>query len=235
MTAGSGAAFRPADLSIVVPTLNAGRTLGACLDGIGEAIGAEVIVVDGGSGDDTLAVARGRGATILAARRGRGAQLRAGTARARGPWLLFLHADTCLQAGWIQAVGAWASRPDAVDGFAVFAFRLDHRGWRASLLERLVEARVRWFGLPYGDQGLLIHRDRLQRVGGYADIPLMEDVDLVRRLGRRRLVRLDAFAMTSADRWRRDGWMRRSLRNLTCLALFHLGVSPERIARVYER
>ena len=91
------------------------------------------------------------------------------------------------------------------------------------------------FGLPYGDQGLLIHRDALDSVGGYAPLPLMEDVDLVGRLRRGGLTQLTTPAVTSAERWRRDGWLRRSLRNLACLALFKLGVSPGRIAQIYGR
>ncbi len=228
--------FRFEDLSIIIPTLNADRTLGACLDCVAEAVGAELIVVDGGSCDNTLEVARAHGANCMSAVRGRGSQLRAGAARARRSWLLFLHADTLLQAEWTRAVGAWASHPDAADSFAAFTFRLDDDDWRANLLGWLVDVRVRRLGgLPYGDQGLLIHRKLLDEIGGYGQLPLMEDVDLTRRLGRRRLSLLAPFAITSGDRWRRDGWVRRSLRNLICLALYGLGVSPHRIVRFYER
>jgi hypothetical protein len=87
--------------------------------------------------------------------------------------------------------------------------------------------------LPYGDQGLLIHRDVLRAAGGIRPLPLMEDVDLVRRLGRRRLVALNAGAVTSAAKWERDGWYKRSGRNLLCLSLWRLGVPPAWIARIY--
>jgi rSAM/selenodomain-associated transferase 2 len=227
--------FRACDVSIVIPTLNAGATLAGCLCRLEGAQGAEIIVVDGGSLDNTIAIARRHGASVISAKRGRGSQLRAGAAQASRTWLLFLHADTCLEAGWTDAVGQWSNGPNASDVFASFTFKLDDDSWRAHLLEWLVDARVRWLGLPYGDQGLLLHRDLLKRVGGYADMPLMEDVDLVRRLGRRRLTLLRASAVTSADRWRRDGWVLRSLRNLACLALFQLGVAPQRIVRLYER
>src|SRR6185437_3737014 len=93
-------------------------------------------------------------------------------------------------------------------------------------LERLVAWRCRVLGLPYGDQGLLIHRNLLEAVGGIKPLPLMEDVDIVRRLGRRRLTGLDATATTSTEKWDRDGWVRRSARNLACLLLWFLGAPP---------
>jgi rSAM/selenodomain-associated transferase 2 len=221
------------DLSIIIPALNAGQTVARCLDSLGA--GADLILVDGGSIDDTVAIAQRHGAKIELAPKGRGVQLRAGATKADRPWLLFLHADTRLLPGWAEIIDRWIGQPDSPDRFAVFRFQLDDSSWQARMLERLVDARVRLLGLPYGDQGLLIHRDLYARVGGYRPLPLMEDVDLVQRLGRRRMAVLDLSAVTSAQRWRTGGWLRRSARNLTCLALFQFGVSPQRIARFYER
>ena len=116
---------------------------------------------------------------------------------------------------------------------AYFRFALDSDDLRARRLERMVAWRCRVLALPYGDQGLLIHRDLLARVGGMRPLPLMEDVDLIRRLGRKNLRALDATALTSAEKWRRDGWYRRSARNLCCLALWFAGVPPRIIARIY--
>lgn len=212
-------------LSVVIPTLNAAATLPACLAALREA--DEIVVVDGGSSDATAGIAEAAGARLIHSPQGRGVQLRAGAANARGDWLLFLHADTILSAGWRGAVAAHVA--GAPGKAACLRFRLDDPAWQARLIERGVSARR----FPYGDQGLLISRALYEEVGGYRPLPLMEDVDLVRRLGRRRLALLEADAITSAARWRREGWARRSARNAGLLLLYRLGVSPQRLAMLY--
>jgi rSAM/selenodomain-associated transferase 2 len=216
-------------LSIVIPTLNAASHLRACLQRLEGA--GEVIVADGGSSDGTVALAAELGARVIDAPRGRGLQLRAGAEAARGDWLLFLHADSLLGASWQEEVRRHITEHPAMA--ACFAFRLDNAGWQARFIERSVALRIWALALPYGDQGLLIPRSLYELVGGFRPLPLMEDVDLVRRLGRKRIARLGTAATTSAERWQRDGWWRRSARNLSCLALYALGVSPVRIARLY--
>jgi rSAM/selenodomain-associated transferase 2 len=217
------------DISVVIPALNAAATLPATLEALGSV--AEVIVVDGGSVDDTPTIASLAGARLLSAPRGRGIQLAAGAAAVTRPWLLLLHADTQLQAGWQQTAAAFMAGSPA--RAAWFRFALDSTDPRARRLERLVAWRSRVIGLPYGDQGMLLHRDLLERVGGVRPLPLMEDVDLVRRLGRRRLAGLDIAAVTSAAKWERNGWYRRSARNLLCLSLYFAGVPARIIARLY--
>jgi rSAM/selenodomain-associated transferase 2 len=212
-------------LSVVIPTLNAAAGLATTIASVAEA--DEIVVVDGQSSDGTPEIARACGAHVLRAPRGRGVQLAAGTLAARGEWLLLLHADTRLGVGWRRA----QVRPDQA---GYFRFRLDSDDPRARRLERLVAWRCRALALPYGDQGLLIHRSLLEAVGGVRPLPLMEDVDLVRRLGSRRLVGLDIAATTSAAKWQREGWQRRTLRNLACLSLYFAGVPPRLIARLYE-
>lgn len=217
-------------LAIVIPTLNAAATLPATLTSLAEA-SAEIIVSDGGSTDATVDIARSRGARVVDSARGRGIQLAAGASAARGESLLFLHADTCLSPGWSRAVAGHRARPDRA---GYFRFALDDRSLAARRIETLVALRCRWLALPYGDQGLLIARSLYQSVGGFRPLPLMEDVDIVRRLGRKRLVALEATATTSAARYRRDGWWLRPARNLACLGLWYAGMAPERIARLYR-
>ena len=222
-----------AGLSVVIPALNAAPTLQAVLGSLGAAP-AEIVLVDGGSADATRAIAIAAGARVLAAPRGRGGQIATGISVAAGPWLLLLHADTILEQGWTEAVRARMAAPEGAARAWYFRLALDDSAAAARRLERAVAWRCRVLGLPYGDQALLIHRDLLDAVGGVRTLPLMEDVDLVRRLGRHRLGALDAAALTSAARWRREGYLARSARNLLCLGLWFVGVPPRILARIYR-
>jgi len=217
---------------VVIPTWNAARTLGATVTSLLPGQPEEVLVSEGGSTDGTPELAASLGLRVVASPRGRGEQLAHGVAAATGRWLLLLHADTQLAAGWRATVRAHIAQHPIKAGYFRFALASPDR--RARRLERLVAWRCRRFGLPYGDQGLLISRDLLREVGGIRPLPLMEDVDLVRRIGRKRLVPLDADAVTSAERWQREGWHRRSARNLTCLGLYIAGMPPRMIARLYS-
>ncbi len=221
-------------VSAVIPTLNAAANLPASLAALQGQV-AEIIIADGGSTDGTVALAQATGAQVISAARGRGPQLRAAAAAASQPWLLALHADTQPGPGWQAALEGFMAGPSALTTAGYFRFALDDAAPEARRLERMVAWRCRWLGLPYGDQGLLIHRDLYHALGGYQPIPLMEDVDLIRRLGRHRLKALPVAFITSAEKWRRDGWYARSARNLFCLSLWFAGVSPERIARLYTR
>ena len=216
-------------VSVVIPVLNAAAALPETLHTLVGA--AEIVVVDAGSQDGTADIARAHHARVLTAPRGRGGQIAAGVAIARHEWLLILHADTRLAAGWRQAALRHMECGPNCAGYFKFALNSDDP--RARRLERMVAWRCRRFALPYGDQGLLIHRDLLVKVGGMRPLPLMEDVDLVRRLGRARLSMLDATATTSAVKWEREGWTLRSTRNLLCLSLWFAGVPPRAIARFY--
>jgi rSAM/selenodomain-associated transferase 2 len=217
----------------VIPALNAAESLPATLAASRQAQAAEIVLADGGSGDDTVAIARSAGVRVVSAPQGRGIQLAAGANAATGTWLLFLHADCVPESGWSEAVAAFTAQPSAESLAGYFDFALDDADPAARRLEWIVAWRCRMLGLPYGDQSLLISRKLYNAVGGFAPLPLMEDVDLVRRLGRRRLARIGVHCISSARRYRQGGYWRRPLRNLCCLSLYFAGVSPGRIARIY--
>ena len=220
-------------LSVVIPALNAVRELPSCLASLEEASTGEVILVDGGSTDGTIALAESRGVRVIASPRGRGPQLRAGGEAARGEWLLFLHADTRLAAGWAEEAAAFMADPGNRDRAAVFRFALDDPAAQAHRVERLADWRARRLGLPYGDQGLLLSHDFYRALGGFKPLLLMEDVELVRRIGRRRLAFLESQAVTSAERYRRGGWWGRPARNVCLLGAYFLGCPPRLLARLY--
>lgn len=220
-------------LSVIIPTLNAADGLARAIESLPQDFAGEILISDGGSLDGTQPLARSLDTRVIEGPAGRGGQLMRGCAAARGDWFLFLHADSVLTPA--AAAEMAAHMAGGADLAAVPAFALDDSGSAARWLERVVRWRCRLLALPYGDQGLLISRALYDRVGGFRDMPLMEDVDMVRRIGRRRLRFLDGAVITSARRYVRDGYLRRMLRNAGCLSLYFVGMPPARIRRIYER
>ncbi|CAN0431008.1 unnamed protein product [Discosporangium mesarthrocarpum] len=221
------------NISVVIPTLNAATHLAAALEPVTNRVG-EVVTSDGGSTDETPEIASAAGARFVCSEKGRGQQLGAGAAAATGDWLVFLHADTVLSDGWLADVSAFVGNPENADRAAVFTFALDDPSPQARRMERMVAWRTRRLGLPYGDQGLLISRRHYDRIGGYRPMPLMEDVDIVRRIGRANIDVLKTRAVTSAARYRRGGWWGRPIRNICCLMLYFLHVPPRILVRLYR-
>jgi rSAM/selenodomain-associated transferase 2 len=226
----------PAPLSIIIPTLNAASGLPECLQALmpGLELGLirEVIVSDGGSEDATPRIAGDTGATLVTGAHGRGAQLAAGAKAARGDWLLFLHADTILSPDWAERAAHHMERRTESAAAFTLKYRSDDRA--ARWLEARANRRARWLGLPYGDQGLLISHRLYDEIGGYADVPLMEDVMIARTLGKKRLVLLSAEARTSAEKYERDGWRKRAWSNAVLLTRFLLGAKPDVLAKAYR-
>ncbi len=222
-------ATTPSLVSVIIPTLNEERFIGRTIAQAVTADNVEVIVVDGGSRDDTVSVAASLNARIIDSSPGRGLQMNVGAAAARGDTLLFLHADTLLPPKFDRDVHQVLARPDVALG--AFRFRLDERRAALALVEQLVAIRCRLFRLPYGDQGLFLRRNTFEALGGFRDLPIMEDFDFVRRahsLGHIALA--DTSATTSARRWSTDGAARTTLVNQLCILAFLTGVPPQRIA-----
>lgn len=226
----------PAEISIIVPTLNAQDTLPDCLaalmEGLPQGLIRELIISDGGSTDATCRIAESAGAQVVTGPPSRGGQLRRGAAKARGNWLLVLHADTDLEPGWTHAVADHLHRRQSSSGYFRLAFRA--RGLMPVWVAGWANFRSFVFGLPYGDQGLLVSQEEYDRAGGYPDQPLMEDVALVRSL-KGGVVALPARAFTSADRYKKTGWLWRGARNLWTLARYFAGTDPETLAASYRK
>jgi rSAM/selenodomain-associated transferase 2 len=221
-------------LSIIIPALNEAQNLARVLPELtAREAGAEVIVVDGGSDDDSAQlVARVPDVRWTTAPRGRARQMNAGALVARGDVLLFLHADTSLPAGAGAAILAALADPDVVGGR--FDVRLDSRRHLLALVAWMMNCRSRLTGISTGDQAIFVRRAAFDALGGYADIPLMEDVELTRRLKRRgHLAALRLRVSTSARKWEREGVVRTIALMWALRLAYTLGVSPVRLHRWY--
>ena len=196
-------------------------------------VSREIIVADGGSRDGTAELAARHGCRVVLAERGRGRQLRAGVGASRGDWLLLLHADTRLGPEALAEAEQAIGRPEVQ--YAAWPLAIEGADPRLRWIERGAALRWRVLGLAYGDQGLLLRRSLYEAAGGFPLTPIMEDVELVRRL--RRLAPMHRFrhpVLADGRRWRREGAVRSSFRNLTLLALYLGGVPAERLARWYR-
>jgi len=225
-------------ITVVIPVLNDASALASLLPALPAADPAlEFIVVDGSDASaPSLSALREQhsGVRWMQAAPGRGAQMNYGAGHARGRWLVFLHSDTRLGVGWIDALRRLDEQPRIIGGS--FRFALDSPARWARWIEWGVRIRVRLFDLAYEDQALFVRRTVFEELGGYRELPLMEDVDFIRRLRRHgRLEHADVPALTSARRWERDGWFRRTVANVLLVALFFGGYPPERLARHYHR
>ena len=219
-------------LSIIIPALDESRSIGATLDALARvAEGAELIVVDGGSRDGTAEIVRGRGVKLIESGRGRGRQMHAGAREAKGLALWFLHADTLPSAGCAAHIEEALGDPSVVAGN--FDVLFDGESRAARFLTWLYP-RLRRLGLCYGDSGIFVRRESYERVGGFRDFPIFEDLDLVRRLGKTgRVAHLRARVTTSSRRFEGRSFALTFARWSFLQALYWLGVSPDTLARMY--
>lgn len=211
--------------------MNEERVIATTLAGL-DRRGCELIVVDGGSSDHTVSFAEKCGATVLISKPGRGRQLNMGAEKAKGGILLFLHADTMLPRDFQSPVISTIKE----DGVAAGAFRLgiQAEGWRYRLLEKGIELRSQILGLPYGDQAVFLHRETFLEVGGYPDLPIMEDVGLIKKLrGKGKINLLTEKVLTSGRRWQKHGVVKVTVVNQLLLWAFLLGLPPSFLFRCY--
>ena len=224
----------PSRVSVIIPALNEASHIAATLQSVNSDRPHEIIVVDGGGTDDTRAIAEAARATVIPSKPGRGRQMNAGAAQATGNVLLFLHADTLLSNDWKRVVRETLVQPGIVAGS--FAFRVAEKFPGRRWVEWTANLRSRWFQNPYGDQGQFLRRSLFEELGGYADLPIMEDYELNQRLRKRgRLATSSAAAITSGRRWKTLGVIRTTLINQVIIAGYHFGVCPRKLARFYRR
>ena len=221
-------------ISVVIPALNEADTIGPALANTRISEEVEYIVVDGGSRDNTADVAQASGARVLRSPPGRARQMNAGAEAARGEFLVFLHADTRLPAGFADQVRRTLSTPGVTAG--AFELKIDGPSPGFRIIEAVASWRSRVLNMPYGDQAIFVRKKIFNEFGQFADLPILEDFQLMRRLGRQgRIVIVPAAALTSSRRWKRVGPWRVTLLNQMVIVGFFLGVKPERLARWYGR
>jgi rSAM/selenodomain-associated transferase 2 len=222
------------DLSIIIPTLNEALDLPLTLARIPQDPSIEVLVVDGGSLDGTLESAASWGAKVISSSRGRARQMNTGAGEAKGQTLLFLHADTLLPEGFKNHIDQVLFRKENVAGAFPLTFEPLLPGLK--YIEKLANWRARALQLPYGDQALFLRANLFRALGGFKDIPIMEDVELIGRLKREgRIGIAQAAVITSSRRWKDQGVWRTTLRNQVALGAFRAGISLDRLARWYHK
>ena len=225
---------RPTSLiSIIIPVLDEAEHIRATLTELRQTAGIEIIVADGGSRDGTCRLARSFGARVLTAPAGRARQMNAGAGLASGDILLFLHADTILPGGFGQQVRQALARPGVVGG--AFKLSISGPGLGLRLIEWAANQRAVLGRVPYGDQAIFLSTAVFRAMGGFRELPIMEDFELVSRLRKQgRITILPVAVSTSARRWRRAGLLRTTFINQAVVLGYWCKICPGRLARWYR-
>ncbi len=225
-----------APISVIIPTLDVTPklrdTMLSLMEGLDAGLVRELILSDGGSTDGVETMADFVGAELLIGAPGRGGQLKRGAEVAEGDWLMFLHADTWLPEGWAEIVVQHLAK--SYDKALVFSLSFrEAKGLGPRVTAGWANRRTAWFDLPYGDQVLLISRELYDEIGGFSDLPLMEDVEIATRL-KGRMVLSPLRVQTDPSRYQTSGWWRQGSRNLWRLLRYRLGADPAKLARGYR-
>ncbi|MHC5756978.1 TIGR04283 family arsenosugar biosynthesis glycosyltransferase [Nostoc sp.] len=223
-----------AKISIIIPAINEAGNIKKAIATTRANLNIEVIVVDGGSSDDTVAIAQSLNVKVISSSPGRAVQMNAGAVAASGEILLFLHADTRLPTGFDEMIRTALQQPGTVAG--AFKLRIDASRLSLRWVEWGVNVRSHFYQMPYGDQAIFLTKEIFQQIGGFSELPIMEDFELMRRLKRiGRLVIIPTPVVTSARRWLQKGVLKTTLLNQIVIIAYLLGVSPERICSWYRR
>jgi uncharacterized protein len=221
-------------LSIIIPTLNEAANLATTIQLAQQGYDIEIIVVDGGSQDQTVTIAQSLRVQILSATLGRANQMNAGAKVATGNILLFLHADTHLPWGFDTAIRQTLENDSKLVAGA-FELKIDDPRWIFGIIEKLVNWRSRFFSLPYGDQAMFLKTKTFWQLGGFANLPIMEDFQLVQRLQKQgKIAIIPLPVVTSARRWQKLGVCKTTLINQLIIIAYFFGVPPHQIAEWYR-
>ncbi|MEL6927507.1 MAG: TIGR04283 family arsenosugar biosynthesis glycosyltransferase [Cyanobacteria bacterium J06600_6] len=221
-------------ISIIIPVLNEAVTIKQTLARLASYPEAEIIVVDGGSHDETVMIATPIAKVITIIGQGRAGQMNAGADIAQGDILIFLHADTQLPSNFIRLVNQTLKQPQTIAG----AFELEIDSTKRSLrwIEQLVKMRSRLLSLPYGDQAIFMTKQAFLKTGGYADLPIMEDFEFIKRIKKQGKIAIaPGSVITSGRRWEKLGVWQTTLINQLIIAGYYLGISPTKLGKFYRR
>jgi hypothetical protein len=227
-------AVSPSRISIIIPAINEANTIRKTIESIGFGDKKEVILVDGGSHDDTVRIAKSLGAKVITSAPPRARQMNQGADHATGDVLVFLHADTRLPEQFEDIIFNTFNHAKMVAG--AFELRIDSTMPGLGLIERFANWRSRYLKLPYGDQAIFVSSKLFHELGGFLDIPIMEDFELIRRLQKKgNIIILPVPVFTSSRRWQNFGILKTTLINQLVIAAYVLGIAPEKIVRWYDR
>lgn len=220
-------------ISIIIPTLNESKNIKATLASTSNSRNVEVIVVDGGSQDNTVGIAQSCGVKVIPGYQNRACQMNAGAMNATGEILLFLHADTLLPANFDRMIRSTLQQPNTVAG--AFSLRINAPQIGLRLVEWGVKWRSKYLQMPYGDQAIFITKDKFNDLGGFPELPIMEDFELIRHLKRLGKITLIGVPVTTSPRrWLKKGILQTTLINQIVIIAYFLGISPQRIRSWYR-
>ncbi|NES86439.1 MAG: glycosyltransferase family 2 protein [Moorea sp. SIO2B7] len=221
-------------ITIIIPVLNEAKIIQETLLRLKNDADVEIIVVDGGSQDNTVSLAKALGVKVICASAvGRANQMNMGAAAATGDILLFLHGDTCLPKDYHTLVCEALSQPETVAG--AFELNIDSKERSLRFVEKMVNWRSHFFSLPYGDQAIFLKAYVFEEIGGFPNLPIMEDFDLIQRLKKRgKITIVPTPVITSGRRWQKLGVFKTTLINQMIILGYYLGISPEKLVRFYR-
>ena len=220
------------ELSIIIPTFNSELTLFKTISSLGR--GLRIYVIDGGSRDNTIKIAKQCNVSVEVSRPNRGYQLSKGASYISQGWILFLHSDTVLSPNLHDEVNKFIRKTNSLNNVGNFMLKFDDKNFFLRIVEKSVRLRCKLLSLPYGDQGLLIHNSLYKKIGGFNPLPLMEDVDLISRINKKNLFCIPSYAVTSSERYKKDGYLIRVLKNFICFLMFKFNFPIKLIKNFYD-